>query len=241
MPYDDVVLADTPTRYLKLEDPPGPTALDSSPNAVHGAHSTVGQTFSVPIPQFVNEAAVGITYDGVDGKTFINIPALAYPYATEVFVKDPAQTATSENVVTIVDDTQGYGLLLLTRTITGVRRFYLSEFDQFESSDIISSSVVSPTGLHHVVARSINSNLRELWVDGVLVGTATDPITRAVSSYYFMLGWAGSSSTFSGTLTRAAFYAHDLTPQRIQAHYEAALVLAAAENYGHLAMTGVGQ
>lgn len=241
MPYDDVVLADTPARYFKLEDMPGGVAVDSSPNAVNGGHGPTGLTYGVPIPEFVNEAAVGITYDGVNGKTLGFIPNLTYPYATEVFVRDPAQTAASEMVVTIVDDTQGYGVLLITRTILGVRRFYLSEFDQYESSDIISSSVVSPTNLHHVVTRSIHSELRELWVDGVLVGSSSDPITRAGSNYSFMLGWAGSSSTFSGTLTRAAFYAHDLVPDRIQAHYTAALVLVAAENSGHLAMTGVGQ
>jgi len=241
MPYDDTVLADSPTRYLKLEEPSGPLALDSSVNAVHGGHGPSGMTYAVPVPEFVNETAVGITYDGVNGKTLSFIPDLTYPYATEVFVKDPAQAASSEMVLTIVDDTQSYGILLITRTILSVRRFYLSEFDQFEASNIISSSVVSPTGLHHVVTRSINSELRELWVDGVLVGSASDPISRGGTNYSFMLGWAGSSSTFSGTLTRAAFYAHDLTPERIQAHYEAATVLAAAENSGHLAMTGVGQ
>lgn len=241
MPYDDVVLADSPTRYLKLEDGPGGVAVDSSTNAANGGHGPTGLTYGVPIPEFVNESAVGITYDGVNGKTLAYVSGLAYPYATEVFVKDPAQVASTENVLGLVDETQGYGLLLTTRTIVGVRRFHLSEFDQFEGSSVTSSSVVSPTGLHHVVTRSISSTLRELWVDGVLVGSATDAITRVNANYYFMLGWAGSSSTFSGTLTRAAFYTHDLTPERIQAHYQAALVLAAAENSGHLAMTGVGQ
>ena len=241
MPYDDTVLADTPTRYLKLEETSGVVAVDSSPNAVNGSHGPSGLTYSVPIPEFVNESALGITYDGVNGKTLVPIPNLIYPYATEIFVKDPAQVASLEMVMAIVDDSQAHGILLITRTIIGVRRLYLSEFDQFESSDIISSSVVSPTGLHHVVTRSIHNELRELWVDGVLVGSGSDPITRAGSNYYFMLGWAGSSSTFSGTLTRAAFYAHDLTPDRIQAHYEAATVPVASGSHGQIAMTGVGQ
>lgn len=241
MPYDDVVLADAPTRYFKLEDPSGTTMLDSSPNAANGVHAVNGQTFSVAIPQFVNEPAVGIAYDGVNGKSSVDIPNLAYPYATEVFVKDPAQAGIVEVVVTIIDDVQGSGLQLVTRTIIGVRRFIFSEFDQFESSDITSNSVVSPTGLHHVVARSFSSKLHELWIDGALAGSLTVEILRDGENYSFLLGWSGGNPTFSGTLTRAAFYDHDLTPERIQAHYQAALVPVAAGNYGRLALTGVGR
>lgn len=212
--YEDVVLADGPVGYWRLDDPDPIMALDSSPSGHHGFYSgTLVLLEPGALPETDNRA-VFFTGGASDYVEIADVLDLAgeVPMTVEAWIK---QTDLDGTVVAKAnyDGTVYRGWLLVLFA-------YEPRFIRTQSCD--STVSVDPMQWSHVVGRfdgGANGSLRT-YVNGVetavrppqgLLDDTTNTIRIGTSDW----------GSFDGWIDEVAVYDKALSVQRIQAHYDA--------------------
>jgi hypothetical protein len=239
LPYDMEVLKDNPTTYLKLDEPDGLTAADSSGTNQHAIYKTTGISRGRPDP-FVDgkNSAIGFigreipkiflpTTTGVVGTEAFSIEFwirgdrndnAAGVVDRPIYLHNPPSTGPASSVV-----------ISLPSSGTGTIQFQINDAT-FGGAIANSSAMVLDGNWHHVVCRRNGTSLSVV-VDKVLSGSATAAGIQSLDvPFIIRLGdndlndWAVSlDGHFTGDLARVAIYrGTELSMTRIGKHYDAA-------------------
>ena len=224
--YRDEVLADNPAGYWRLAETSGSTAVDETANANGGTYLG-GVTRGVlgALPGDPNRAA---RFDGADDRVSMGDPASEIfdfgsgDFALEAWLKTSVNAdrivlgkGTSGRYwhVEVTDDLGHVGQLRATaRAGSGVAVAY-------------SLARVDNGAWHHVVVLFDRDAGITFYVDGVASGFTAAAIAGNISnSTALQLAKTGNLASFSGDLDEVVVYRGLLTPARIQAHFQAAVV-----------------
>lgn len=221
-PYADAVLADSPTRYWRLNETSGTTAADSGSGSVNGTY--FGPTLDQGSPTNDVDASSAL-FDGSDdyvdtnGTTPVR-PNTGEPWSIELFF-----------YLTSISNNSGRAMLSNGTasnsndqiTLMAYKAGHLSynelrvQLNGTSNADVFRNIVGS---WQHVVITWDGSTAKAYrngsYVKDLNVGTSTDT-TRNV-----LIGKRHSDAPFLGNIAEVAIYDTALSAARILAHYEAA-------------------
>ena len=245
--YNSVILADNPIGYWRLNEPAkiestsvvanSGAAGSAGTGAVFGSLNSIAGGLPTPL---VAEANSAMNFPGPDGR--IDVPwnaALNTPsYTVECWAKMDSWANVHLSPVTSrqsgVGGTRGFILYAAPATVTGLYtnrprwEFWSGTSTAFNAVNGGGADVETNKWTHLVGTYDAASKVMALYVDGALARGLIN-VTHAPNLLTPLRIGAGSSElTFGqyhwrGGLDEVAVYPTALSPQRVQAHYEAAL------------------
>ncbi|MFF8482896.1 LamG domain-containing protein [Streptomyces antibioticus] len=210
MAYADVVLADSPSIYFKLDEASGNLANTGSlgGSASYGGAITRGQA-GIP--------------GGSDSALAFGNTALAYArysvapslfngtYSIETWFK------TSKTDGTICIYTRSPYFYLSTNG--SGKLYFVANDGQSPGINLTSSATVTDGNWHHAVVVIRDSGTNRLYLDGVQVASNTVSPSTSGTTGNLELSYASGSYALNGTLDEFAVYASALSSTRVLAHY----------------------
>ncbi|HZO13838.1 MAG TPA: LamG domain-containing protein [Polyangiaceae bacterium] len=217
--YAQVVLADQPLGYWRLDEASGSTAFSSVDGGPAGTYT---DACSFGEPGVANSA---VKFDGSGCRIdFGNVFAFEghAEFSLEAWVKpalddSPLGRICSKEELDETAHRQGYDLLLDGAAVS---------FDRWLDDAVDSVNAASPLtagNFTHVVATYDGARMR-VYIDGGLSSFSNTTKAIVNVSAPFLVGASSiSNSSFEGVLDEVAVYGHALTEEQVQAHYSAAL------------------
>jgi len=223
--YQDVVMADLPVAYWKLNETTGTTAFDS----VGSFNGTYQGTYTQNVAGLIttnNDTALGLTGVANSG---INVGNVTPFSRSGSFSVEFAFQGTSTQERIIIDrETSGthYPEWKITMT-SGKVRFLTSNADNPGGLHALFTSVDTYNdGLPHygVCVYDVNTTTKSIYIDGVLMGSDSwvGPLWTSTSPISIGYNNGTNNSPFDGTLDDIIIYDYALPLSRIIAHYQAA-------------------
>jgi hypothetical protein len=226
--YASEVLADAPTRYWRLLDTSGTTAVDSSGNSGDGTYTGTGVTLQ-DTGYVAGDKAV--TFDGSSGAMDVSVSeASATKVTFECWFNWPTYGTDSKGITEWANTNTTAGIFVVPNEATG--KFRVGSRDSggvYDTSEFTRPSA----GWHHLVVvcdvRASTGQRSIPYIDGSPVSytkanTATSSSAAfAGTSQTLKLGGLISAANFSAvTLSEVALYVGTaLSATRIAAHYAA--------------------
>lgn len=221
--YADVILADGPAAYWRMNDGTSPLA-DSS---LTGINLPVSGTVTYHSAGLISDGSDAILFGGGHATTSSGVSAL--DTSTALTVEAWIKTSLTSRYQGIVD--RDYSTSASVRAF----QFRLETGTGKLQMIVTGSGPVTCTGSanladgnpHHVVGTYDGSTIR-LYVDGVASTTASRSGTMPSGSPIVVGNlYAGATSigafSFSGTIDEVAYYKSVLSPTQIAAHYAAGI------------------
>jgi hypothetical protein len=219
--YADVVAADGPWRYYRLDETSGTVAYDTSASAGTGASPGRGVTYGVA-GGLTGDADTALTLSAASSRRVFpagNLPNGNAPFTIEFLVKFSANPASTQGVYTNGNS-----------TLTNLQTFRISLdsggrilVDVGGASLIISASLSTGTW-HYVSVRYDGAGTLTLNVDAgakqAASGVGTLALPASPGSHYWGAQQSGTA-VFNGSLDECAEYATALSDARISAHQSA--------------------
>lgn len=238
MSYLTQVLADSPALLLRLGDPSGTTANDSTTNNRDG---TITGTPTLGVAGPCDDGTTAITFDGVDDLVDITDGAdvdATGDFSVECWFK--TGTLVDPNVKLFWKRTGGNGYGLHLTTATGLLTF---ECETGSVNNQLNTTVTSYADgqWHHVVATRSGAN-GAIYVDGALVAGPTSLTANSLANTAVLRLGSNDAVTrrLVGTAANFAFYNSALTLARIAAHYAARVTTAAVMTVARLGVARLG-
>ena len=230
MAYSDVVLADSPLLYYRLEETSGTTIADSGSLGVNGTANgpTLGQS---GIPGVVNGKAA--SFDGTNDRIEVATNNGFYndkSWTVEAWIKCGTSLANEYNTIARRGSGGSYVLLRVRGSSTSNPNRVEAYVSTGSGSVtlITASNTVNDNNWHHVVMTADGSTIR-LYLDGSQKDSKTYPGGSVSIGTSQFIGTAENlSEWFSGSLDEVAFYGSALSAQRITDHYNAGAYAPAA-------------
>jgi hypothetical protein len=220
-PYAQVVLADDPVAYYRLDETSGTTARDFSGHGNSGTY--IGGVHPGTAGAIANDSDPAATFDGATGYVDCGDNfafAGSQPFSLEAWVR--SESMTGYGGVFSREDTAGgppsEGYLAFVSPSDGVYGFQRLDGNNLTSVD--STSVASSAQYDHVVA-AYDGNSMTVYVNGAAEQTltATFPIAGAMNHFVIGAEAGGAEDFFDGALDEVAVYDHVLSATRVTAHY----------------------
>ncbi|HEV8250104.1 MAG TPA: LamG-like jellyroll fold domain-containing protein, partial [Gaiellaceae bacterium] len=218
--YLTEVLADSPRAYWRLGEAAGSTTAADETGTNPGSYQggvTLGQPGAL-----TTGSNTSASFDGVDDT--VTVPSssslnLTTAVTLEAWVKR-TRSGAWQNIVaksgSNATATQNYALWLNTSNQP------VAYFGNGSSSFAVTATAAIDTNWHHVAVTNDNSTAK-LYVDGVLVRSATATTQLTANSQSLTIGRSTDNvRIFGGQLDEVAVYGTALSAARIQAHYAAA-------------------
>lgn len=210
--YADVVLADGPIGFYRLNETSGATAVDSSPSKLDGQYSTTGITLgaigatggdlAVTFDKSATMTVPGASF-GFFGKALFSLEGWFRPHVVDAVRRRLLWRFTGAN-----------GYVLESSATSGLR--FLRTQDLNDS--VISAPPLVVQKYSHVVATYDGTDAC-LYVNGTKATCGPSPQTIGSGVSPFMI--SGSSDAFEGEVDEVAVYATALSPDRVLEHYQA--------------------
>lgn len=234
-PYSNVVLADGPAAYWRLNEASG-NFLDSSGNSHPAIPSgTITRRVSSPLGNDPDAAAAFAASSGYANAADFNTTAT---YSLEAWVKGGQQNTSLRHLINrdsvAVGGTRVSQLAVInadhaTTTIRGMVRAVW--FNSTGANAVCYGPARVDDGVWHHVVFVVSGGNGTIWVDGV-AGTpvALAGVIRSTGSAFGLAQTSVQAGGISGALTldEVAVYAKALSGPRIIAHYNAANLAGAA-------------
>lgn len=219
--YDEVILADRPVGYWRLDETSGTIAHDSSGNGNNGT-ITGGVTLGVQGPLASTDTAMA--FDGSTG--YISVPASPYispssnALSVEAWIKTTISgiIANQENAFEIAVIGGQFQMALMTTNMNGA---VPSAWFWFGPTTLVND------GVYHLLSAAYDGSDVRLYIDGQLSYTETNytgPVQKVTTPLGIAcrgLGVSGPNSYFPGSLDEVAIYGYALTAAQVAAHYAA--------------------
>jgi len=230
--YPNAVLLDEPAGYWRMEETEGAVAADASGNGIHGTYAcntgdqwlpVLGQASATPaLGRAVNLRNGALGYVLVDDARF----QWAGAGAVEAWIKVADDGYGSQRIVSTEEygGQAGWALRLDGSNADG---WTLSLAIAGRSSYSIPQATVTGNTWHHVVVSISAARAASFYIDGVHVGDAGGVATPEPGTAGMRIGspgtpkWSGNSVLF-GLVDEVAYHDHELPPERVAAHFEAA-------------------
>jgi hypothetical protein len=222
--YSALVTARNPLAYLMLDETSGTTAADSSQSASHpgtfGTGVTLGQSSAGAVlntAMKTNGTATPITIAG--SSEFDNIGT--GDFSVEMWFNTSNITTREDlfNHKGVNATDSDLGIQLSSQTADRLSIFHST------SGFTISSTVpVTANTWHHLALTRVGATGAEtLYLDGNVIGSATDLLTLNTNGGPMTIGnkTSGTPRIFTGSIDEFAFYNSALTPAEVQAHIAA--------------------
>ena len=215
MAYSDVILADSPVGYWKLDETSGTTATDSSANSNDGTISgspTMGANGLVFEP-----SGKCIDFDGTDDVVTITPATIAGSAVSfECWVGTSAAASTN---IYLADGNPNRFTFAWNSTTSG----QLGVYDGTSWSDF---GAANNDGKGHHVVFVLNGTTAKCYVDGVQLGADQTIVAidwSAITALALGRDYTAASNYFTGKYQKAAIYNAALTPLQIREHYQAGI------------------
>jgi concanavalin A-like lectin/glucanase superfamily protein len=208
-PYAEAVLADGPIRWWRLDETAGTVAVDATGNA-DGAYVN---TPTLGVPALIDEPGTAVQTTASQAEDITGpIPALsASDFSLEFWIRWTA------GVAPVRDDSTGGGTGTIPLLGDGSTLAFRSTGNEIDTS--ITTASVRNGQRHHVVLTRAGTTAT-LYVDGVEVGTGTDPSGGLATPLHF--GRNGQFSQYADAIfDECAVYDHALSAERVAAHHGA--------------------
>ena len=246
--YADVVLADTPIGYWRLNEPKKPqesTSVIANSGSVGsagnggilgGLNSVVGGATS----PLVGDANTAMGFNGTDGKITVPYNAGLNPasFTVECWARVDAWANTHQSPLTSRNSTtatgnRGYIFYAAPYTVTGQFtsaprwEFWTGNGSAFQSSAGATTNVTLGQWTHLVGTFDAATGSKLFYVDGQLVGGAINAVVATNDAAFLRIGAGTTESIYggffvNGAVDEAAVYPGALSPKTVQAHFEAA-------------------
>jgi hypothetical protein len=243
--YRRTIEKDEPRGWWRLGDPAGAsTAYDASGfegNGTYGANVAPGAEDALRAEDDGAATFSGTTGDGATDSVRIGdrdeLDFGTGDFSVEAWIKTNADpTAEDITIVAKYDGTYPYWELTVTNDAGYFGRLRARVRDATSTFQAYGPSVRIDDGeWHHVIAVIDRDTGVTLYVDrvaAITLGATPQNVTNAAP---LQIGAAPNDAPFNGTIDEVAVYATALTPDRVRAHYDAAVGLPApyaAEVYG---------
>jgi len=251
-PYPQAVLADQPLLYYRLEERAGSKVFDSSGPGYHGVSANVTPTPG-PVPWLGSSAG----FNGWTAQSSIAVPALLNPATSDSFFNQLTVEAWVKlNAWNDSGNPNDYGLRGIfcgdqwpegsfQMTAANANYFTFGVRDSSGGGGVNDYFAYDPavitTGvwLHLAAVYDTASSTFTLYTNGapaqVVQLDYAPPANMTPSHLGAWMSFHGNLYRFlDGQLDEVAIYATALTPQRIAAHYQAALTPAPSLTITHL-------
>jgi hypothetical protein len=220
-PYAQVVLADDPVAYYRLDETSGTIARDFSGHGNPGTY--IGGVHPGTAGAIANDPDTAATFDGATGYVDCGDNfafAGSQPFSLEAWVR--SESMTGYGGVFSREDTSGgppsEGYLVFVSPSDGVYGFQRLDGDNL--TPVTSMSVASSAHYDHVVAAYDGSSMT-VYVNGAPEQTMASTFAIAGAMNHFVIGAeaGGAEDFFEGALDEVAVYDHVLSATRVMAHY----------------------
>lgn len=219
--YATAILEDSPDFFWRIDEPSGSMVADSARNGYPGSVLNGAHLGADGIPGTPGSSA---SLDGIDDLVVGQSAAVVAPqeFSVEVWFK----TTTQRGGKLI-----GFGSAATGLSDTFDRHIYMDDSGRlvFGTWHGGAATVTSPAsyndGAWHMAVGTLGQEGLKLYVDGVLVESASHSDADVYSGYWRVGGdrtWGSSSLYFAGQLDEAAAYASALSEARVKRHFEAA-------------------
>jgi hypothetical protein len=228
--YEDEVLIDSPTIYLRLDESQGPTARDVIDGGINGTYPDAGVTYGQLGALLSDSTETAVAFDGTSGITMPpSVPfAGTAPFTVELWAN---QSSTRSSLGTTLDhddysqgkqDRSGWDLLLGSASVS-LERFVMGT----TVGSAASSSMPLPTdGHYHYVVAMFDGKSLSVYIDLVMVAGTSKATSLPDAGISWMIGQQNcpcAGNGYVGLLDEVAIYSHVLSTERMKIHYQAAL------------------
>lgn len=219
MAYQDVILADGPTAYWRLNETSGTTAVDSAGpyDGSYGAGMVLADDVLFDsTPRFPDTAGGQIIVGGSAGL----VAAVSDDtFTVEVWVKDDGGSGANARIFQWGADGLGPGQLLLAKNSSGM---VWGHGDGGFARLIVSD--VDLTGSYHHIVATYDGTTHELWANCTSVGSEATNVDNTLGSSDDL--WIGNKvgggingiDLWSGWMGEFAIYPYVLSQAQIEAH-----------------------
>ena len=238
--YRTAVLDDRPESYWRLDESGGTSAgsaIAVNLGTDHGTYTNTGmhpEVFGVP-GALAGTDDTAVSFDNAN-QQYVDLPAGTLKRSRDVSVElwfRPDITGSGGPLLGYQDkaigDTVNVGVPVLYQGSDG--RLH-GQFYNGSTAPIVSTTIINDNRWHHVVLTQSGS-IQTMYVDGVSVGTTTNPPTVDTSALTFnQVGaafattpgswpaWGATSQRYyHGSIDEVAVYSHPLGPAAVAAHY----------------------
>lgn len=220
-PYAQVVLADDPVAYYRLDETSGTVARDFSGHGNDGTY--IGGVHPGTAGAIANDSDPAATFDGATGYVDCGDEfafAGSQPFSLEAWVRSASMNGYGG--IASREDTSGgppsEGYLTFVSPNDGLYGFQRLDGDNLTS--VTSTSVASASSYDHVVATYDGVDMT-LYVNGAAQESLTASFPIAGATNHFVVGAevGGAEDFFDGALDEVAVYDHVLSATRVTAHY----------------------
>jgi lysophospholipase L1-like esterase len=217
--YQATVLSDHPVAYFRLGEPNGTTAADSSGNKNNGTYlGTVA--YGQPSLIYSDSSDTAIGFNGTN--TAVAANGAAFDFTNSMTVEawiHPTSLPTPGNYASVITKNGGpYSLLLSGSQVL----FMTSSGGSWRFCTSPTGSITA--GQTYYLVGTYNESAENFYINGQQVCSIAATGTIDTASSALVIGsWDTTVLFFNGTIDEVAVYNSVLSPDRIQAHYQAAL------------------
>ena len=224
--YATAVLADRPLLYYRFEEAGGGIAYDASTNGFHGAYANVAH--ATTLGPLLGHAAV---FNGTNSN--VTVPALTklglgttyHQVTIEAWIK--VNTFVNPEGLECIYNHDGWSLGSMHTHVNRGSRWGFGLNGNSPSAEMYvgSPGPFSPNTWYHLAAvYDADAKRLDRYVNGQLITNITYSAAVPVNLGAAHIGaWNGNSRFFNGLIDELAIYGRVLTPDRITAHYQAAV------------------
>jgi hypothetical protein len=229
--YSAAILADSPLRYYRLNEPSGTTAADIGSQALNGTLNggiTLGATGLI-----VNEpAATSMTLNGTSGyisAATTGLPTAAGSWTLEAWVNMASVPGTGIHAIVEFGSgsTNHAAVIYLSGGTLNCNTY---------AGNTITGLAPSANKTYHIVGCYDGTNLR-LYINGALQGSPL-ACTPAISLTYCRIGSEDSTPDdfFGGSVQEVAIYGTALSATQVRTHFTAGLLLPTSNYYSSVVL-----
>ena len=221
--YAQVVLADTPVGYWKLDDPSGTTVVDSSTVASNG---TYVNSPTLGVAGAASGTGTSVTFTGASSQ-YANLGTASQHdvgdvFSVEAFFKSSDSSNAAHTIISAGNNV-GSNAGFQVRVSFGVVQITKFTF----GASVISTISVTDGAWHHIICTK-NGAAQKIWIDGVdCTGTITNKTCLTTGMMTIGAAWllTAYADYANATLDEVSLYNYVLTPTQVAAHYAASSTL----------------
>lgn len=227
-PYQNVVLADVPLAYYRLDEASGTSAADNSGNSYTGTYSASGVTLA-QAGALTYDPDTAALFDGIagtmtcpSGVTIGGLTAIsieAWVKLSNTSFSAPATVAATSNATGL----QGFNVQIPAGA--SLLKFNIGSGG---SAYTLTTSYTFSAGTWYYIVATWDGSTMTLYVNGVSIGTLTlsgGSITAPSHAPAWAFNPTSGAQFLPGTLDEVALYTTALSAARVLAHYQAASAL----------------
>jgi len=219
MAYSDVVLADSPSIYFKLDESTGNFANIGS----LGGSASYGSDIVRDQPGIPGSVDDDVRF-GNTANAYVRYAAAPSLFNGTYSIETWFKTTKTDATLCIYTRSPYFYL----STNGSGKLYFVANDGQTPGINLTSSATVTDGNWHHAVVVIRDSGTNRLYLDGVQVESNTVVPGTSTTTGNLELSYASGSFALNGTLDEFAVYASALSPSRVLAHYNSGSVAPGA-------------